>query len=201
MAMTDGRSQHEAATTSEYSPAASGQILLHRTRRLGWIAVLSGIMVLVPFTHPTTEAITQSAALLPLAMTVVLLGACASYRGIAAYIRSEDRRRADLVDAARRDGVALTANTVRHHIGNKLAVAVGYSEMLADDPRLPPDVQAHAHKVLTSAMAAAAVVHKLDEQLVRVELDTSVAGPPLLDLTASSQPLSQAETLRSCHAG
>ena len=59
--------------------------------------------------------------------------------------------------------------------------------MLADDPRLPPDLKAQAHNVLSSAMAAAAVVHKLDKQLARIEVDRSVAGPAVLDVDASTQ--------------
>jgi hypothetical protein len=117
----------------------------------------------------------------------VSVGAWATYRSISAYLSSEDGRAAELVAAARLDGVRLTANTVRHHIGNKLAVTVGYSEMLADDPRLPPDAQEQANKILTSAVAVVDVVRQLDEQLAYIVVDTSVAGPPLLDLNASAQ--------------
>ena len=91
----------------------------------------------------------------------------------------------------RLEAVALTVRTIKHQLGNKLAVTVGYSEMLAEDPRLPPDLQAHAQQALTSAMAAADVVHRLDTELVRVEIDASTAGPPVLDITASTQASSR----------
>jgi len=106
---------------------------------------------------------------------------------VLAGLRSEDGRDTDLAVVARRDGVALAVNTVQHHIGNKLAVTVGHSEMLADDPRLPPDAREQANKALASAMAAADVMHQLAHQLVRVELDTNVAGPALLDVDASTR--------------
>jgi len=112
----------------------------------------------------------------------------ATYRNITAYLRSEDGRDTDLAVVARRDGVALAVNTVQHHIGNKLAVTVGHSEILADDPRLPPDAREQANKALSSAMAAADVIHQLAHQLVRVELDNTVAGPAVLDLNASTTP-------------
>jgi hypothetical protein len=75
---------------------------------------------------------------------------------------------------------------LQHHIGNELAVTVGYSEMLRDDPRLPPDAHAQAEKVMTSARAAAAVVHKLNKQLARMELERGVAGPEVLDVDHDS---------------
>ena len=173
--------------SSGHMVATPGQLLLRRTRRFGWIAVLASTVLLIPVAYQPTDSATQSPGpLLSLVMAIVLLGVCASYRGVAAYLRTEDRRDNELA-VARRDGVTLAVNTVRHHIGNKLSVTVGYSEMLADDLRLPRDVQEQANKVLTSALAAAEVVDKLAEQLIRVELDTSVAGPALLDVDASTR--------------
>jgi hypothetical protein len=122
----------------------------------------------------------------PGALATGLIAGLLAVAVFAAYVRSQNRRETELTHAARLDGVMLAANAFHHHIGNKLAVAVGYSEMLAEDPRLPTEVQEQAQKVLTSALAAAAVVHKLDKEVVRIELDSRVAGPQLLDVDAST---------------
>jgi signal transduction histidine kinase len=122
----------------------------------------------------------------------LVLVAWAAYRQALRYVGSESSRRASAEEAARLEGVSLATSALRHHLGNKLAVAVGHSELLAEDPRLPPDLETQANKILTSAMAAAETVRKLDQQLVRVQVDSSVAGPPLLDVDASTGPLPDA---------
>jgi hypothetical protein len=177
-----------ALMSSLHATSAPGKLLLRRTRRYGWLALLATTVLLVHGAARTGDALATSPALLPLLVAVVLLGALATYRSTAAYLRGEAGRDTDLALLARRDGVALAVNTVQHHIGNKLAVTVGHSEMLADDPRLPPDAREQANKALSSAMAAADVIHRLAHQLVRVELDDTVAGPAVLDLNASTTP-------------
>lgn len=164
---------------------APSRVILQRARRFGWLAVLMTIVLVVPLVQQSPEPV-HWAELVLAVMAVILIAIYASYRSITLYVRSEQGREDALADAARRDGITLAANTVRHRMANKLAVAVGYSEMLADDPRLPAEVQEQANKVLTTAMAAAAVVRSFDRPLVRIELDTSVAGPPLLDVEAST---------------
>jgi hypothetical protein len=116
-----------------------------------------------------------------------LLAVSESYRSVAAYIGAERRREAEITDAARRDGANLAVNTLQHRIGNKLAVTVGYGEMLLDDGRLPPDLEVQVQKVLSSAREAAEVVQKLDSQLTRIEVDRALAGPAVLDVEASTR--------------
>jgi hypothetical protein len=149
------------------------------------------VLLAVETVHLTAGQAIEPLGLVIGATAIILLAVWESYRSIGAYIRTADRREAELADAARREGVSLAANTLQHHIGNKLAVTVGFGEMLLDDPRLPPDVQALARKVLSSAMAAAAVIHKLDKNLVRIKLDRSVTGPEVLDVDASTRILAQ----------
>jgi hypothetical protein len=165
-----------------------GQHLLHHIRRLRSVVGLTSVILLV------AESIRLAGGqglrhfgLVTGATAIILLTVSASYRRIAAYIRAADRREAELTNAARRDGANLAVNTLQHRIGNKLAVTVGYSEMLLDDARLPSDLQAQAQKVLSSAMDAAEVVHKLDSQLTRIEVDHEVAGPEVLDVEASTR--------------
>jgi hypothetical protein len=165
---------------------AAGYHLLQRIRHFAWLTLLAGIlMLLAAGGSQTVGSGAQPLIAVAAPLSIILLAMNASYRSFATYVRAENRRDNAAADFARLDGVNLAANTLRHHIGNKLAVAVGYSEMLADDPRLPVDVQEQANKVLRSAMAAAAVLHKLDTEVVRIELDRSVAGPKLLDVDAS----------------
>jgi signal transduction histidine kinase len=116
---------------------------------------------------------------------LVLFCAWAVYRPVLHYVDLERQQRATLAEAARLEGATLAARTVRHHLSNKLAVAIGYSELLVDDPRLPQDLEEQVQKIMASAIAAVETVDKLQEHIVCVQLDTSLAGPPLLDLDAS----------------
>jgi signal transduction histidine kinase len=183
MTITPSRPTSNSVHVADDAP---GKILKRRIRRFGWMTILAGIVLLSSVAHHTAEPAMESAALQLMVLALVLLGGWATYRSISAYLSTVDRRAAELVDAARQDGVKLAANTLRHHIGNKLAVTVGYSEMLADDARLPPDAQEQANKVLTSAVAVVEVVRQLDEQLALIVVDSSLAGPALLDLNAST---------------
>jgi hypothetical protein len=124
---------------------------------------------------------------------LAVMGAAASlfciwvrFRLVKRYVGDELHREEQLAEAALIEGATLASRTVRHHVANKLAAAVGYSELLADDPRLPQDLEVQAHKIMASAMAAAEAIDKLRLPIVRVQLDTSVAGPPLLDIDSCS---------------
>ncbi|HEY3058660.1 MAG TPA: hypothetical protein VGL99_06755 [Chloroflexota bacterium] len=130
-----------------------------------------------------------SGDLLPLLNLVVrLVFAYVAYRMVTRYARGEHRREEQLAEAARIEGATLATRTVRHHLANKLTATIGYSEMLADDPRLPEDLGEHAKRIRATAIAAAQSVDKLQQCIVRVELDTTVAGPALLDVDASVTP-------------
>jgi hypothetical protein len=166
----------------------AGQHVLHRIRRLRSLSALASLVLLVVGSVRVARGqAAQPLGLVTGAAAIIFVTVCASYRSIATYVRTADRREAEVADAARRDGANLAANTLQHHIGNKLAVTVGYSEMLLDDPRLPAELQGQLRNVLSSAMGAAAVVHKLDTQLARIEIDRSVAGPEVLDVDASTR--------------
>jgi signal transduction histidine kinase len=123
---------------------------------------------------------------LSLGAAVFLFCAWGIYRPVLRYVGSERQRLATLAEAARLDGATLATRTVRHHLSNTLAVAVGYSELLVDDPRLPHELEEQARKIMASALAAVETVDKLQERIARVQMDTTLAGPPLLDLDAST---------------
>jgi len=114
-----------------------------------------------------------------------LFCAWAVYRPVLRYVGAERQQRATLAEDARLEGATLATRTMRHHLANKLAAAVGYSELLVDDPRLPHELEEQAQKIMASAQAAVETLDRLQERIVRVELDASLAGPPLLDLDAS----------------
>jgi signal transduction histidine kinase len=119
-------------------------------------------------------------------LAVVLVGGCVIFAIAATYRRRERVRRFLARQSALREGAELTIRTLRHHLANKLGVAVGYSELLAEDPRLPLDLEQQAQLIRTSALAAIAAVDKFQDHLEHVELDTSVAGPALLDVERST---------------
>jgi signal transduction histidine kinase len=89
---------------------------------------------------------------------------------------------------ARLEGARLAIRTVRHALATKLAVVAGQAELLADDPRLPPELHEQASKLSDSALAAAEVVAGLDADLVELRLDRTLAGPSLLDVKRSLRP-------------
>lgn len=166
--------------------AVTGQRLLRRLRQIAWCAALAGIVLLIPAVGRPEGGPYKHLDPTMAAVGIIVLSAFTAYRGIAEYVRAEGRRAAVLTEDGRREGVALATRTIRHHVGNKLAVAAGLSELLADDPRLPSDLEGQATRIMTSALAAAEAVQQLDEKLVRVRVDSSVAGPPLLDLNGST---------------
>jgi hypothetical protein len=63
---------------------------------------------------------------------------------------------------------------------------VGHAELLVDDPRLPTELRTQAQLIATSAMSAAEVVRRLDDDLASVSVDSKVAGPSLLDVERST---------------
>jgi signal transduction histidine kinase len=135
----------------------------------------------------TTASPALGSHLQPILVAIVfLLCAWAVYRLVAVHARGEADRENEIALAARLDGVTLAARTLRHHLGNRLAVTLGYSEILADDPRLPEDLEEHAHKIMASARAAADTLDEAQQHMVRLQLDTSLAGPPLLDVQPST---------------
>jgi signal transduction histidine kinase len=194
---TDSRVPLGRAEQSEISSGRStrrviapGALLLERITRLGWISVLAGVLAVLAANQVAARAV-YLLGIISLAMATSALAIAALHRGVAAYIRNEDRRTSKIADAAQRQGVTLAADTIRHHVGNRLAVVVGYSELLVDDASLPGDAREQANKVLTSAMAAAEVVHKLNSQLARVDLDTRVVGTQVLRLDGPQGEVSQ----------
>jgi GAF domain-containing protein len=72
------------------------------------------------------------------------------------------------LERARLDGVMRAARTAEHELNNRLAPTVGYAELLASDPALPPDLRALATLTMRGARDAARIVQQL-QQVTRLE--------------------------------
>ena len=62
---------------------------------------------------------------------------------------------------ARLEGVLLTARTFEHELNTKLTTTIGYAEMLARDPALPPHLQRRAAQCLEGAQEASRIIRHL----------------------------------------
>jgi len=152
-------------------------------RRFRTVVLVQGIVVLLAlFVWPDVDL--QRGSLVGAAVCLFLgwLG----YRLVTRYLRGERQRRDQTAETARVEGATLATRTVRHHLGNKLATTVGYTELLAEDPRLPPELEQQAHKIVASAMAAAETVDRFQLRMLRVQLEEEIAGPALLDVDSST---------------
>ena len=174
----------DVRSDSKHLGAATSRWLVRRIRS---VILLGGLYIVMLFSMalPDTPADFRT-TLETSVLAIFLFCAWAAYRLLALYVRAERERQATTAEAARLEGVTLAARTVRHHLANRLAVTVGFSEMLADDPRLPDELGEQARKIMTSATAAVETVDRLQGPITRVQLDSSVAGPALLDLDAST---------------
>ena len=121
----DADRQHPAygAATAIGAPrqmTTPGQHLLHRIRHMRLVAVLAALVLLVvEVIRLAAGQPVQPIGVVIGAAAIVLLAVGASYRSIAVYIRTADRRETELTNAARLDGATLAANTLQHHIGNQ----------------------------------------------------------------------------------
>jgi hypothetical protein len=90
------------------------------------------------------------------------------------------------LERSRLEGVLLAARTAQHALNNQLALTVGYADVLAADPRLPPDLRQVANEALSGAQAAASTVEQL-QRITRLD-EIDQAGPgPVLDISRSAE--------------
>lgn len=64
-------------------------------------------------------------------------------------------------ERAKLEGALLTARAIAHTLNNRLAVTVGFAELLSLDTDLPPHVRERAEAILEGAVAAADTVQRL----------------------------------------
>lgn len=88
--------------------------------------------------------------------------------------RALAEREAQRVTTSRLEGVLLAAHTLEHELSNKLALTVGYAEMVAQDPELPERLREMALKASQGGTAAA---HILDQLLRTTHVEETPWGP------------------------
>jgi len=97
---------------------------------------------------------------------------------------------ADL-DQARLAGAQLAARTAHHLLNTPLTLALGYSDLLAEDTRVPPELRVLAAEASDSIQTAAAMLRRLLGIRHLVERDIGLPSGPVLEL-ADSAPEAQA---------
>ena len=101
-----------------------------------------------------------------------------------AAIQARRRAEAALRDTWRMQGALLAARTVEHHLGNELALTMGYSELLSTEPQLPERYKPMADAALRGVQQAADTLSKL-RRIIRLEEVPGGAALPMLDLERS----------------
>jgi DNA-binding response OmpR family regulator len=101
-----------------------------------------------------------------------------------AAIQARRRAEAALRETWRMQGALLAARTVEHHLGNELALTMGYSELLSTEPDLPEHYRPMADAALRGVQQAADTLSKL-RRIIRLEESSATAGPKILDLDSS----------------
>jgi signal transduction histidine kinase len=89
-------------------------------------------------------------------------------------------------DQLRLAGVQLAARTAHHLLTTPLTLALGYSDLIAEDPRLPPELRALAKEASESIVTAAAYLRRLIRIRRIVERDIGLPGGLVLDLADSA---------------
>mgnify|MGYP000849101139 CR=1 FL=1 len=92
-------------------------------------------------------------------------------------------------ERSRLEGVLLAGRTMSHELNNKLALTVGYVDMIGNDPRLPPDLRAEALLAIEASNDASALLQQLTKLTRIEEVDWGGPSGPTIDLRRStSQP-------------
>jgi len=89
-------------------------------------------------------------------------------------------------DQARLAGARLATRTAHHLLNTPLTLALGYTDLLAEDPRVPPELRALAEVASDSIQTAAADLRRLIGIRQLVERDIGLPSGPVLDLADSA---------------
>jgi len=89
-------------------------------------------------------------------------------------------------DQVRLAGAQLAARTAHHLLNTPLTLALGYSDLLAEDPRLPLELRALAEGASNSIQTAAALLGRMIAIRRIVERDVGLPTGPVLDLADSA---------------
>jgi DNA-binding response OmpR family regulator len=120
----------------------------------------------------------------PLDVDDLQLRLIAAERVTAVHRQLAEAQRAE----GRLEGVMLATRTLEHELGNKLALTVGYAELLAASSDLPPALQQAAREALRGATEAFRLVEQL-QQIKRIEeTDWGPRVGPTIDIARSTAP-------------
>ncbi len=122
-------------------------------------------------------------------LNIFMIGAAITALWVAALFAERRALEAERVLRARLEGVLLAARTMEHALGNKLALTVGWTELLAAHDGLPTELRPFAAEALTGAQQATAILRQL-QALSQVEAtDWGPNLPPTIDLARSTPDL------------
>jgi hypothetical protein len=100
--------------------------------------------------------------------------------------RAMGRAEDECVTQARLEGAQLAIRTAHHLLNDRLALAIGYADLLADDPALPPDARELSQRCLAGAQEAAELLRALGRIRQLVESHRDQPYGPLIDLDHST---------------
>ena len=86
-------------------------------------------------------------------------------------------------DQARLAGAQLAARTAHHLLNTPLTLALGYSDLIAESPRVPDDLRILAAEASDNIQTAAAWLRQLMAIRRLVERDIGLPSGPVLELT------------------
>jgi PAS domain S-box-containing protein len=90
------------------------------------------------------------------------------------------------VERARLDGALLAANTAQHEVYNRLALMMGYVEMISLSDAVPPALREAAQEALTGVAGAVEILNALGSVTHLRERDWGPNVRPTIDLRRSS---------------
>ena len=90
------------------------------------------------------------------------------------------------VERARLDGALLAANTAQHEVYNRLALMMGYVEMISLSDAVPPSLREAAEEALTGVAGAVEILNALASVHQLRERDWGPNVRPTIDLRRSS---------------
>jgi DNA-binding response OmpR family regulator len=88
-------------------------------------------------------------------------------------------------DEARLAGARLAARTAHHLLNTPLTLALGFAELIAEDPRLPAELGSMVKEVAGNISTAASILQRLQLIDRLDERESHVSGGPILDLAAA----------------
>jgi hypothetical protein len=91
------------------------------------------------------------------------------------------------LEQARLEGAHLAARTLEHFLNNHLALTVGYTELISEDPELPERLRDMARQALEGAQQCARAIRRMRDLDELEFVEGGLSGEPLIDLERSEE--------------